>query len=412
MFPKGNFYGNVRDFAGADMRARSMFHADMGRPSPTNLLASLLVLAPLLASATAEAQVHLSLFHPVAINSGSEAHANLALSIFQSRIGELDGIALHPLVSEVSGPASGLQVTGAFVLVRGPMSGIQLTGGVASVHGSVKGLQAAGIGSFVTGDVHGLQVAGIVNAPRGDVRGIQGAGFVNMNAGETRGLQVSTVANVSEGPVRGIQLAAGVNLAQQTMRGLQIGLGNMAGSIDGTQIGFYNVSSHSTGLQLGVINYAGTHEGIPFGLLNLSPKSGTVEAVLYGSTLSAANAGVRTTVNGWQSTIAGGYGDLEGDVSTAGFVTWAYGYRIGAGSTWSLGFDVGWSHVMPEKSDDPLENDRLHPALSARLLPEVRLSDSISLFAGPGVTTILDEYSMHADSRTEVLGVAGLAVRP
>jgi hypothetical protein len=87
------------------------------------------------------------------------------------------------------------------------------------------------------------------------------------------------------------------------MRGLQIGLGNMAGSIDGTQIGFYNVSSHSTGLQLGVINYAGTHDGIPFGVVNLSPKSGTAEAVVYGSTLSAANAGVRTTVNGWQSTI-------------------------------------------------------------------------------------------------------------
>ena len=121
---------------------------------------------------------------------------------------------------------------------------------------------------------------------------------------------------------------------------------------------------------------------------------------------------MRTTVNGWQSTVAGGYGDLEGDVSTAGFVTWAYGYRIGSHNTLSLGFDFGWSHVMPEKSEDPLENDRLHPALSFRLLPEVRLSDGISLFAGPGATLILDEYSMHADSRTEVLGVAGLAVRP
>ena len=389
-----------------------MFHADMGRPSPTNLLASFLVLAPLLASATAEAQVNLSLFHPVAVNSGPDAHANLALSIFQSRIGELDGIAIHPLVSEVAGSASFFQVTGAFALVRGTSSGIQLTGGVASVYEDMKGLQLSGIGNFVGGDMRGIQLAGIVNAPRGDMRGVQAAGFVNMNGGETRGIQISSVANVSEGPVRGLQVAAGINLAQDTMRGLQIGLGNMAGSIDGTQIGFYNVASHASGLQLGVVNYAGTHEGIPFGVLNLSPKSGTVEAVLYGSTLSAANAGVRTTVNGWQSTFAGGYGDLEGDISTAGFVTWAYGYRIGAGGTWSLGFDIGWSHVMPEKSEDPLENDRLHPVLTARLLPEVRLSDSISLFAGPGVATILDEYSMHAASRTEVMGVAGLAVRP
>jgi hypothetical protein len=388
-----------------------MFHADMGRPSPTNLLASFLVLAPLLASATAEAQVHLSLFHPVAINSGSEAHANFALSIFQSRIGELDGIAIHPLVSEVSGPASVLQVTGAFVLVRGTMSGIQLTGGVASVHESMKGLQVSGIGSFVHDDMRGVQVSGIVNAPRGDMRGIQAAGFVNMNGGETRGLQVSSVANVSEGPARGIQVAA-VNLAQDTMRGLQVGLGNMAGSIDGSQIGFYNVSSHSSGLQLGVVNYAGTHEGIPFGVVNLSPKSGTIDAVAYGSTLSAVNAGVRTTVNGWQSTFAVGGGDLEGDIDTAGFLTWAYGYRIGSAKTFSLGMDVGWSHVMPQKSSDPLENDRLHPALSFRLLPELRISDGVSLFAGPGATLILDEYSMHANSRTEVLATAGLAVRP
>jgi hypothetical protein len=389
-----------------------MFHADMGRPSPTKLLATFLVLAASLASAKAEAQVHLSLFHPVSTNTSPDAHANLALSIFQSRIGELHGVGIHPFVSEVSGSASFLQVTGAFVLVRGPMSGIQLTGGVASVHGGVKGLQVAGIGSFVEEGVRGLQVAGIVNAPRGDVRGIQAAGFVNMNGGETRGLQVSSVANISEGAMRGFQVAAGVNLAQESMRGLQIGLGNMAGTIDGTQIGVYNVASHSSGLQLGVINYAGTHEGIPFGLLNLSPESGTVEAVVYGSTLSAANAGVRTTVNGWQSTVAGGYGDLEGDVETAGFVTWAYGYRIGSRNTFSLGFDVGWSHVMPEKSEVPTENDRLHPALTARLLPELRLSDGISLFAGPGATLILDEYSMHAGSRTEVLATAGLAVRP
>src|SRR6187549_3416450 len=113
------------------MHARSMFHADMGRPSPSKLLASFLALTAALASATAEAQVHLSLFHPVSTNSSPDAHANLALSIFQSRIGELDGIGLHPFVSEVSGPASFLQVTGVFSLVRGSMSGIQLTGGVA-----------------------------------------------------------------------------------------------------------------------------------------------------------------------------------------------------------------------------------------------------------------------------------------
>ena len=67
---------------------------------------------------------------------------------------------------------------------------------------------------------------------------------------------------------------------------------------------------------------------------------------------------------------------------------------------------------MPKQSDDPLENDRLHFALSFRVLPEVRLGDSFALFAGPGVTTIFDHYSRSAGSKTEVLATAGLAVRP
>ena len=387
-----------------------MLLADMGRRF--RLLTLFILIALPFAPAIAAAQVHLSLFHPVSTNPSPDAHANLALSIFQSRIGELNGIALHPLVSEVSGPARGFQATGAFVLVRGPMKGIQLTGGIASVHGEMRGLSLAGIGQFTREGMRGIQLAGVVNAPRGDVRGLQAAGFVNMNGGATNGLQFSSVANVSEGPVQGLQVAAGVNLAQDTMRGLQIALGNMAGTIDGSQIGFYNVASQATGLQLGAINYAGTNSGIPIGILNLSPRSGQVEGVLYASTLSAVNLGVRTTVNGWQSTFAAGGIDLEGDVSTAAFLTWAYGRQIPLGETWSLGADFGWSHIMPEKSDDPLENDRLHFALSFRLLPEVRLSPAVSLFAGPGVTTIFDRYSSSAGSHTEFLGTAGLAVNP
>jgi hypothetical protein len=155
-FPKGNFYGNVRDFAGADMHARSMFHADMGRPFPDQTPCSFLALRPCSHRRRPRRRCICRCFIPVSTNSSPDAHANLALSIFQSRIGELDGIALHPLVSEVSGPASGLQVTGAFraragIDVRNPADG-----GVASVHESMKGLQASGIGNFVRGDARGI----------------------------------------------------------------------------------------------------------------------------------------------------------------------------------------------------------------------------------------------------------------
>jgi hypothetical protein len=384
----------------------------MLRPIRRLTLAYLLVFAAALAPATASAQLHLSIFHPLSTNSNPDAHANLALSIFQSRIGELHGIGVHPLVSEVGGSLSGVQVTGAYLLVRGPLSGILLTGGIANVRGEAHALQLAGIGNFGDGGVSGLQVAGVINSDRGPVKGVQIAGLLNMNGAETGGLQLSSVANISEGPMHGIQAALGVNLAQEEIQGMQFGLANLAGAIDGTQLGFYNIASKASGIQLGAINYAGTNEGIPIGMINLSPNSGRLEVVAFGSTLSAANVGVRTTVNRFQSTLSAGGPDLEGDVETAAFLTWAYGYRLPLGSRCGVSADFGWSHIMPEKSDDPLENDRLHFALSFRVLPEIRLSDNVALFAGPGVTTIFDRYSTSAGSKTEVLGTAGLAVRP
>jgi len=374
-------------------------------------VATFLVCAALCTPAVASAQLHLSLWHPISTNPDPNAHANVALSVFHSRIGQLHGLGLHPFVSQVSGDLVGYSLTGAYSRVGGDVKGVQDTWGIASVGGDVKGLQFAFVGNFVEGGVSGIQSSFVVNRVKKDVRGIQLAGFINSNGGQTRGLQASSVANVSEGPVHGVQVAAGINLATQSMQGLQIGLGNLAGEVDGSQIGFYNVASTATGLQLGVINFAGTNTGIPFGVINLSPNSGRFEAVAYASTFSAVNLGVRTTVNRWQSTFAAGGIDLEGDVSTAAFLTWAYGYRIPLGAKAGLAIDAGFTHVMPEVSDDVTENDRLHYGISFRALPEVRLSDAVSLFGGPGVTKIYNAYEKDSGNSTEFLGTLGLAVK-
>ena len=375
------------------------------------LLAAFVVIVAWCSPAVAFAQVHLSLWHPISTNSDPNAHANLALSIFQSRTGQLHGLGIHPFVSEVSGDVRGFSLTGAYARVGGDVVGVQDTWGIASVGGDVRGIQLSFIGSFVEGDVGGLQSTFIINRVKGDVKGIQIAGFVNSNGGATGGLQVSSVANVSEGPFHGIQVAAGINLAQQGMQGLQVGLGNLADDADGSQIGFYNVSSHASGLQIGAINYAGTNEGIPFGVVNLSPSSGRLELVLYASTFSAVNVGIRTTVHRWQSTFAAGGIDLEGDVSTAAFLSWNYGYRLPLGAKYGVGVDAGFTHVMPQQSDDPTENDRLHYAITFRALPEVRFSDSFALFGGPGVMKLYDAYESGTGRSTEFLGTLGLAVK-
>jgi hypothetical protein len=368
--------------------------------------------ALLLQATAAPAQVHLSLFHPVSTNSDPGASATFAVSVFQSRIGRLEGLGIHPIVSSVEGPASFLLVTGAYSRVAGPFRGFGITGGIAAARDEVRGFQVAGIGNFVEGRTRGFQAAGVVNAVRGDLRGIQFAGFANMNAGQTRGLQVSTVANVSEGPVRGVQLAGGLNFAQDGMNGLQLALGNLtAGASHGAQVGFYNIAGESHALQIGAVNVARRSEGVPIGLVNLSSESGMVEVTGFASTLSAANVGVRTTVNRFQSTLAVGGPDLEGDVSTAGFLTWAFGYRFPIGERFEVGADIGFAHIMPEKTDDPTDHDRLHFALLARLLPEFRISESVGIFAGPGAAVIYDRYGSGAESTSELLATGGLAVR-
>jgi hypothetical protein len=251
-----------------------------------------------------------------------------------------------------------------------------------------------------------------VNSVRADFTGLQFAGFVNMTAGATGGLQIASVANVSEGPMRGLQLAGGLNFVQDDVHGLQLGLGNLVSAGQtGAQVGLYNIAGDVHGLQLGAINLSNRNHGVPIGLLNLSQEDGTIEATAFASTLSAANVGVRTTVNRFQSVLAVGGPDLQGDVSTALFLSWMIGYRFGVSEKVDVGVDVGFAHIMPDKVDDPLENDRLHYALLARVLPEVRVSEKVALFAGPGVASVHDEYASGAGSTTEFLATGGLAVR-
>lgn len=378
-------------------------------PSATWALAVLLSLGWPGAS---DAFVHLSLFHPVSTNPDPHASANLAVSVFQSRIGTLNGLGLHPVVSQTEN-MNGVQLTGAYSRISGEMRGLSIVLlGIGSVGGDANGAQF-GLVNANGGDFSGFQSGIVLNITQGDYQGVQLASIFNLNAGETRFFQFSGVANVSERTVAGVQVSAFLNLAQDDANGLQLAAGNMAGDSKGMQVGVFNFASRAGGLQLGGINIASEQDGVPVGLVNLSERDGTIEGVAFGSNYSAANLGIRTTVRKFQSTLSAGFWDLEGDVENSAFLSWNYGMRFPLGRSWSLGADLGFTHVIPtEKLDDPAGRDRLHFALMARLLPEVRLSQKVGVFAGPGVATIFDEYSSHAASETVALFTAGVAVVP
>lgn len=107
--------------------------------------------------------------------------------------------------------------------------------GISNLADSVDGFQVAGIAN-ISKSVNGLEVAGIANiSPKID--GVQVAGISSV-AKKVDGLQISGIANVAD-QVEGIQISGLVNRAK-TVKGMQIGLINIADSSDLT-IGLINI---------------------------------------------------------------------------------------------------------------------------------------------------------------------------
>jgi hypothetical protein len=155
-----------------------------------------------------------------------------------------------------------------------------------------------------------------------------------------------------------------------------------------------------------VINLAREINTVPVGIINWAG-NGDKAWITYGSNLSAINTGLMTRVHGYYSMITVGAVNLQEDIENALFFSWHYGYSVKAGGNWRIGGDLGFVHIIPEISDNPDENDRLHFAVQARLLADVRLADQVSVFFGGGVSLRYSEYSAKAHGELEPLAVLG-----
>ena len=115
-------------------------------------------------------------------------------------------------------------------------------------------------------------------------------------------------------------------------------------------------------------------------------------------------------VNRFYSMFTVGYGDLQGDVEDTASLSWHYGYAFPLSEKWGLDVGLGFVHIMPKASDDPNQNDKLHFAVQARALAEIRFSRKVAVFAGGGISSIYSEYSSNANQKTEPLGVLGISL--
>ena len=351
----------------------------------------------------------LQLLHPIATSGDPETTTNFRLSVFYGRSGAIHGVDLNAVAGVTSADVTALQLTGLFSSTRGVFRGVSLTGGLSHLKNGGAGFQIAGLANYDEDAFAGLQMAGLLNYTSRGFAGAQISSIMNLNDGGGTFLQASSVANVNAGPFAGAQVAVFLNAANSVMGGGQLALVNFAENLNGIQLGFLNLAHEFHGLQIGILNLNHEFSGTPIGLVNMDNQS-RKEWMFYGSNLSLANIGFRTVLNQWSSILSAGYGDVQGDVDASLFLGWNFGRNFPLSERWDLTIDLGYQHIMPTKSDNPAENDRLHYSLQARALGEYHLNDSLGLVGSLGSSTVFDGYKPGADSKTDLHFTAGIVL--
>lgn len=319
----------------------------------------------------------LQLLHPIATSPNPETTTNLRFSVLYGRSGEVRWVDLN------------------------------LGIGVTSSGGT--GFAMSGLANYNEDAFAGLQLAGSLNYVDRGFAGAQISGILNLNDGGGTFLQACSVANINAGPFAGLQWAGLLNAANSRIGGGQIALANYAENMNGFQIGVFNLARQFHGLQVGILNHSREFSGTPIGLINMDDHSRR-EWMFYGSNLSLANIGFRTVLNNWSSIVSAGYGDAKGDVESSLFLGWNFGRNIPLGEKLDLTIDLGFQHVIPQKSSDPVKNDRLHYSLQARAIGEYHLNENLGLVGSLGSSTVFDEYSSNADSETDLHFIAGIVL--
>jgi hypothetical protein len=353
--------------------------------------------------------VNFSFFYPISTNQDPAISTNFRLSLLYGRVGAVRGVDLGGVVARTDQDFHGLELAGAVSYVGGEMRGAAYTGGLSYARGDVRGVQAAGFINFDRGGLWGFQYASLFNYVEKGFAGFQLSGMYNLNNGDGRYLQVGSFMNVNAGNFTGAQLTGGFNVANGLLRGVQIGFSSFADSLQGVQVGFANFSRHAHGTQIGFLNSARRLDGLPIGAVNLVREGGEAGWIALGSSLAAFSVGARTGYRGFYSMLTAGFGDVKEEQSDTVFLGWHYGYTWDLGSRWDLSGDLGYEHILPQPNDDPEVNDRLHYVVQARALAGLRVSKSIRLFGGPGMSMIFSEYTTKASTDVDPLVVVGLS---
>ncbi|NHE58427.1 hypothetical protein [Cyclobacterium plantarum] len=309
------------------------------------------------AAAQENRPAHLGFLYPISTNGVKAADYT-------------NDVSIHALTG-LSGGERGLAIYGLGGLIQGDATGFQTAGLWLSVSGELKGAQVAGLINQAQQASKGIQIAGLVNRSR-EGSGSQLAGITNSTA-SLRGAQLSGIANFSQ-KVEGIQLSGIMNQAEE-VNGIQIsGLVNKAKTVRGVQLS-------------GLINIADSSD-YPIGIINLiangEKRIGFSVDENLTQLLSFRSGGDRMYgIIGLGSNFS--YDDLPYAMETGiGFkLTDSKRFRLDmeASNLWGTNFRKwgGYSKT------------------GLRILPVLKLSRSLQLYAGPSLNYMNTEHQKGSD---------------
>nr|WP_295864509.1 hypothetical protein [uncultured Chitinophaga sp.] len=296
----------------------------------------------------------------------------------------VDGFEMGTVFNIVKGNMQHVQIGGVFNVVGGKTRGVQVAGVHNQVLDSVRGVQVAGVSNIVEGSTNGVQISGVLNQIHGNMEGMQAQGVLGITHGNADGWQVAGIGNYVGGEISGVQIGGVYNYAGRGVGGAQMStIGNIShGTMRGLQLGtIFNYARHLKGVQIGLVNIADTSSGYTIGLVNIV-KHGYHKLSVYTNEVVNYNVAWKTGSRKLYSILLAGFN--EGDNKKVYTVGYGIGREFNFSKRLFLAAEItGQSLYTGNNKGSQLY--RVQPLLN------FRISDKVSLFAGPAMSFHLYE---------------------
>ena len=262
------------------------------------------------------------------------------------------------------------------------------------MNGRVTGAQFSGLVNVVDGDATALQSSALVNVVDGRMTGIQHSGLVNVASSGMTGVQLTGLVNVADVRFAGFQGAGLVNVSDDTRWGFQTaGLVNVMEDARHTiQVaGLLNaVANPSHSVMIAPVNASENTDILPLGLVSLVTGVPTWYDV-WAEATGFVNVGFRSGTDHIHNYIFTG---MRPDDPYRWALGWGVGGHTDMSDDYYLEADASVRHI----NVDEFWTDGRNTQVTFRVLGGWRVSDKISLYAGP----TFDYYTSNIEDGSDI----------